>query len=443
MGVVRVRLVIALALCAGPLCGSGLRAGAAKSVITPDLSRFHPVYMAGFGQNRVATGVHDPLYARCIAIETGARPLAVCALDLVGLFYDDVRKVREAVPEADVVVASTHTHEGPDTMGLWGPERGKSGINEDYNALVVRRTAETARAAVRTMQPAAAALASVRSPELDSFIDDNRPPQVHDSELIVLQLRTAAGKPIATAVNWANHPETLGSKNTLITADYPAALYAELERRMGGVAALWNGAVGGMQSPLGAKLARLADGTFEKAEAIGRRVAELAAGATAKKAAITRVDFRESMVNIPVANAGFRMAQQVGLFGGRRKDTGAETAVPVGYVRMAAGGRPLLEIALAPGEVYPELSVGGVERYAGADFPEAPVEPALKSLMRAPYRMLIGLANDEIGYIIPKAEWDEKAPYLRDAKKAWYGEVNSMGPETAGRIAAAFAALAR
>ncbi len=42
--------------------------------------------------------------------------------------------------------------------------------------------------------------------------------------------------------------------------------------------------------------------------------------------------------------------------------------------------------------------------------------------------MLIGLADDEIGYIIPKAEWDEKPPYLQNAPKAWYGEENSVGP---------------
>jgi len=64
-------------------------------------------------------------------------------------------------------------------------------------------------------------------------------------------------------------------------------------------------------------------------------------------------------------------------------------------------------------------------------------------MLHAPYRMLIGLADDEIGYIIPKAEWDEKAPYLRDAPKAWYGEENSVGPDAAGRIAAAMQELAR
>ena len=39
---------------------AGLKAGAAKAVITPDV-KTSKVYMAGFGNNRVATGVHDDL----------------------------------------------------------------------------------------------------------------------------------------------------------------------------------------------------------------------------------------------------------------------------------------------------------------------------------------------------------------------------------------------
>ena len=57
--------------------------------------------------------------------------------------------------------------------------------------------------------------------------------------------------------------------------------------------------------------------------------------------------------------------------------------------------------------------------------------------MSAEFKMLVGLADDEIGYIIPKAEWDEVAPWLKNAQQAWYGEVNSVGPDAAPRIAAA------
>jgi hypothetical protein len=151
--------------------------------------------------------------------------------------------------------------------------------------------------------------------------------------------------------------------------------------------------------------------------------------------AVDTIVFREKRIEIPMSNPGFQMAAQAGVFRGRKQPTAdGATVTAVGYIRMGKGGEAHLEIALVPGELYPELSVGGVERYAGADFPDAAIEPAVKLQMKAPFRMLFGLANDEIGYIIPRAEWDEKAPYLRNAGKKWYGEVNSVGPEAAPAI---------
>src|SRR5262245_17618946 len=101
-----------------------VRAGAAKNVITPELEG-RKVYLAGFGHNRLATAVHDPLYVRCLAVEVGMRTLLLCAADLIGLFYDDVQKIRARFAEHApkgwlLIVASTHVHEGPDTLGLWG-----------------------------------------------------------------------------------------------------------------------------------------------------------------------------------------------------------------------------------------------------------------------------------------------------------------------------------
>lgn len=449
MGVAPVRFLLLLA-CAGSLLGE-FRAGAFKTVISPVLQDHPPVYMAGFGHNRVAKTVHDDLYARCLAFSTGAKPLVMCEVDLIGFFLDDVERVRAKVPEADVVVASTHVHEGPDTMGLWGPQEGKSGIDDSYNAFVVDRIAEAAKGALAALAPATAALAVVHNPELDSFIDDDRPPVKHDPDLIVLTLTGKDGQRIATAVNWANHPETLGSRNTQISADYPGFFYKRLEATLGGMAVLWNGAVGGMQSPLGARIMDPATGSiaaersFRKTQVLGERIADLAAEAarSAKPVRITKVAFAERIIDIPVTNRGFQMAAQADLYKGRKKTTAnGATTTPVGLIRMS-GEQPILEIALIPGEMYPELSVGGVERYAGADFPDAPIEPPIKPMLHAPFRMLIGLADDEIGYIIPKAEWDEKPPYLENAAKPWYGEVNSVGPDAAARIAAAIAQLAR
>ena len=138
--------------------------------------------------------------------------------------------------------------------------------------------------------------------------------------MIALSITKADGSPLATLVNWANHPETLGSKNTLLTADYSATLYSTLEEKLGGVAVFMNGAVGGMQSPLGSKLPGLKDNTFEKAGFIGRRVAELAAGAVqaAHPVEIDATYFVERMVDIPLANPGFQLAAKADLYKGRK-----------------------------------------------------------------------------------------------------------------------------
>jgi len=55
--------------------------------------------------------------------------------------------------------------------------------------------------------------------------------------------------------------------------------------------------------------------------------------------------------------------------------------------------------------------------------------------------MIIGLGNDELGYILPKRQWDEKPPFCYGLKKAPYGEVNSLGPDTAPIICETFRKL--
>ena len=87
-----------------------------------------------------------------------------------------------------------------------------------------------------------------------------------------------------------------------------------------------------------------------------------------------------------------------------------------------------------PGEIYPVLVNGGITRYEGADFPDAPFEPVLREQLKTKYQFILGLGNDEIGYLIPKAEWDEEPPWLLNASKPWYGEINSSGPDAAGAV---------
>ena len=479
---IRSAVPIAFLLCLAysSLFGAGLVAGAAKLTITPN-PKSGNVYMAGFGNNRVATGVHDDLWVRCVALGAGTVKLAMCESDLIGLFYDDVLRVRSKV-EAEipdvtqVVVASSHDHEGPDTLGLWGRTQLESGIDAKYMDWLDDRIAAAAVTALHSMTPARLALGRDDHPLLALLQDDSRPPYVKDPHLLVMRINSVeGGEPLATLVNWSDHPETLGGHNTLITADYPHWLCQYIEDHHGGMAVFFEGSIGGLLSTLGDQVALLdpergevaKDDTWEKAELFGATVGGLAmrAAASAQDAQVDSIVIRHAVIYSPLENDGFRVGGALGVYQGRKPlytdgkldpaiverevsgfgkmkyATGHDLQTEVDYLQLRIAGKLQAEIATVPGEIYPELVNGGITRYPGADYPNAPFEPALREHMHSKYPFVFGLANDEIGYIIPKAEWDRNPPFLQNRKEPWYGEVNSAGPEAAGRIARALVAL--
>lgn len=454
------------------------RAGAAKSTITPELES-HKVYLAGFGHNRLATAVHDPLYVRCLALQDSGNVVVMCAADLIGLFYEDVLTIRskfraEAPVGAFLIVASTHVHEGPDTLGLWGPSPLESGVDRSYLEWVEKRIAETAIEATRSLQPARLLLARDDHPLLAQLQSVDRPPYIKDPFLYVMQLvRVDDNAAITTLVNWSDHPETLNRKNTEITADYPGWICRHLEQRFGGVAVVFNAAVGKV-STLGSQVALLdpltgqvaEDGGWRKPELLGTAIGRLAerALAHADKVLPSELAVRSRVFFSPLANDRFRMAVAAGVFLQRRPlysagqldssvaerevdhqtfryATGSDLQTEMDYIQLKAGNRVLADIVTIPGEIFPELINGGITRYPGADYPEAAMETPVRNLLKTKYQFILGLGNDEIGYIIPKAEWDEQPPWLNDSPRAYYGEINSAGPDTAAAVAHALAGL--
>ncbi|HEY6307630.1 MAG TPA: hypothetical protein VI488_14350 [Candidatus Angelobacter sp.] len=455
-----------------------LRAGAAKNDITPDVSA-HKVYLAGFGHNRIASAVHDSLYVRCLALATGHTTLVLCAADLIGLFYEDVQAVRRkfltrAPADALLIVACTHVHEGPDTLGLWGPTPAESGVDPVYLDWVETRIADTALEAIRSLQPARMQLARDDHPLLSQLQSVDRPPYVKDPHLFAMRIvRASDNGTIATLVNWSDHPEILNRKNTVITADYPGSICKFLEQRYGGTALFFNRAVGKV-SALGSQVALLdpetgrvaEDGAWRKPELLGTLIGQLAEAALAHAETVSpdALLARSSAFFLPLANDRFRIAEPAGVFAGRRPlftegkldssqserefdgqtvryAAGRDLQSEVDYVELTKGPRLLAEFVTIPGEIFPELVNGGITRYPGADYPDAAMETPLRSVLHSKNQFIIGLGNDEIGYIIPKSEWDERPPWLNNSPQAFYGEINSAGPDSAASIWRALADL--
>ena len=463
-----------------PLSAQALRAGAAESVITPELASGRPLYLAGFGHHRIATGVHDDLYARCLALGVPQQSVVMCSVDLIGLFYDDVLTIRKAfstrVPGANwLIVASTHTHAGPHTLGLYGPAPSQTGIDPKYLERVDERVASTAANAWRSMQPAKLELGRDDHPLLELLQGVDRPPLVKDPFLFAMRITASStGKTIATVVNWSDHPETLERKNTEITADYPHWVRTYLEQRWGGIALFFSASLGKV-SPLGAQVSLLdpetdavaKDGTWRKAELLGTEIGRVAERAIdrGEKIDVNSIIVRSCVIFAPMDNLNFRAAEAAGVFAGRKPlytngqpdpakamrdmPNGSRTEISSGhdiqteldYVQLRTRAHTVAQIVTVPGEIYPELVNGGMARYAGADYPDAPFEPVLREHLTAKYQFIFGLGNDEIGYLIPKAEWDARPPWLMNAQEPWYGEVNSVGPDAAKAVLQSVVAL--
>ena len=182
------RLLPALLLLAlpalAPAAEPQLEAGFAETDVTPELGK-KTVYMAGFGMDRQAKKVHDPIMARAVVLTDGTKKIALVSVDVVGLFLPVVERIRGQLKGFDYVcVSSTHNHEGPDTLGLWGSGPFKSGIDPEYLKKVEAGVVSAVTAADKAKQPARARIGSAKGGDL---ITDNRLPVVKHEELVAIR----------------------------------------------------------------------------------------------------------------------------------------------------------------------------------------------------------------------------------------------------------------
>ncbi len=411
--------------------------------------RFDAVWIGGFHMNRPAQGVNDPLGVRAVALRNNGVTVVLASVDSVGLFHDVVITARKRLDPAlnidHLVVSSTHTHQAPDTMGIWSNGILRRDYDKDYVARVCAAIAAAAESAVRDLGPVSLRCAAVDVP-IDGFVRDSRMPHVYDNPLCAMQFTDpASGKTRATLVSWGNHPEAMGSRNLLLSSDFAHYLREAMEDGLpgprsldgfGGLCLYFQGNLGGLMTPLGVSTPdSRGDAVFEKdgidkARALGENVARIAADALRAPDAFELADPAVAVAakTFLVRFEGlYRCAVMLGLLHpGYYWGSRAKTEVNV--VRIGD-----VEILTAPGELYPEIADGGVEAPEGRDFNIAPVEtpPLRAERMQGRMRIMFNLANDEVGYIIPKSQWDVRAPFTYGRDRSPYGEENSGGPEIA------------
>lgn len=382
--------------------GVGVRDITPNPVVAPPDGN---VYLGGFGlglsDNRMSTGVAMPITARAMAISNGTDTVVFGINETQGMFasygdgpwgLDDMRRQISAdtgVPMGHIVLGTNHSHRGPDTTGVWG------GLPPTYLTYIRDQMVAAADEAVATMTDA-----TIRS----GFADDPStwggdlwpgvPDQdVKDTVIRSLQARrTSDGSAIATFVEVPYHSTVYGSATT-IHPDYEGVLERSLEAAYGGTAIVWEGDIGrqyaGNRDTLNERLlndvaAGLATGWDLTDSTIAggvRRFVEpvtnplyiyfLTAAKTVSLVTCTASD-------VPGVNALCTPVDRT-----RTPPYGAAVAAGTYATTFRVGD---LFFAGGPGEVYPN------------------VQRDLVAKVGARNHFFLGLAQDQIGYLISPAE---------------------------------------
>jgi neutral ceramidase len=381
-----------------PLTAAALEAGVAACDITPDVAAYK-VPMAGYGarQGKPSTGVHDPIHAKVLVLQDGATRIALVTADLRSvtpqLKQQILDKTRDlSLSEENLMLAGSHNHSGPAIFPepFW---QFQFGI---HDPAVVEAMSDSIAKALRE---AAANLAPARigfAQELQPQFTRNRRwtynTQAREAagetpcitpRLSVMRIEGEDGAVRAVIAHYATHPTILGADNFEISAEWPGVLQRQVEAAFPGAIALYLNGAEGDQAPAGAQ----GEDAFAKIEDFGARLAACV------------IALANGIEGNPDVALGYAFTRY-------------ELGEPV-FSDAAKSGpyTQLLESAL---EALPRTAILQQLRIGDAVLAGLPGEPVcavgndLEARLRAlgaDHALVVGLANDYIGYILNAPEY--------------------------------------
>jgi hypothetical protein len=362
-----------------------LRGGIAVRTVNPD--PLLPL-SGGIGAGRMATRMQGDLTVRALVLEQEGTLVGIVSADFLGFpstLGNQVRAAVKEIPAQNILIGVTHTHSAPDCYGFKG-FNGKSGRSEKYLELVCTRMAEALHEAVTNLQPVRLKIATGEAKGKIAY--NYYAPQLYDPRCTVIQLLDASGKPTATLVNYALHPEVLGNDLGICSPDLIGPLYDRLAEKGAGTGIFMNSAQGGMvtadnRQPDG-KDAR----TWEECLRIGHLLADEALRiiAEAPEQPSAKLYCAARPLTLPVDSPMFRMLLKT-LPG---VPSGSMTNVTTQMNVINLGNAQILTI---PGEALPNIGY------------------YLKRKMHGENNLLFGLTNDAFGYMLTKEDFNSFKRY--------------------------------
>jgi hypothetical protein len=362
-----------------------LRAGIAVRNVTPD--PLLPV-SGGVGPSHAVTQKKGDLTVRALVLEQDGALVGIVSADFLGFpstLGNQVRAAVKEIPPQNILIGATHTHSAPDCYGF-RDFTGRSARNEKYMELVCARMAEALHEAVTNLQSVRLKIATGEAKGKITF--NYYADQLYDPRCHVIQALDASGKPLATLVNYAIHPEVLGNDVGILSPDLVGPLCDRLAEKGGGTGIFMNSAQGGMvtadnRQP-GGKDAR----TWEECLRIGNLLADEALRiiSDAPEQPSPKLYCAARPLLLPVDSPLFRALLKTlpGSPGGN------VTSITTQLNLINLGNAQILTI---PGEALPNIGY------------------YLKRKMHGDNNLLFGLTNDALGYILTKEDFDSFKRY--------------------------------
>ncbi len=379
-----------LHLCVLATCHADFRAGAAMRIITPD--PLLPV-SGGVGTPDKVTEKRGELTARVMVFSDEKTTVAVVGIDVLGfpsVLGDRIRKLVPRLPGENILIGATHTHSAPDCYGFPLPSGGFTG-DLNYMQHVCDKAAEAINEAIDHQKPAVLKVSSDKAAEGIAY--NYYAPQLYDRRMAVMQTLTTDGQVIGTLVNYAMHPEVLGSDAGILSPDCIGPMCDQIEKTFGGTALFMNGAQGGMVTADNRDLSKPVDvrtgvspdqRTWAECLRIGELMAEeaariLSATSEQKEPVVANTS---RMVEFPVESAMMRAIVAGSPLKYPHTD---DFRISVQVNLLTIGTAQVLTI---PGEALPNIGF------------------YLKRKMKGKHNLLFGLTNDAFGYILTKVDFE-------------------------------------
>ena len=365
----------------GPCAYGQFRAGIAVEDVTPD--PLLPV-SGGVGPSHRATKKIGQLTVRALVIENNGTCVAICSTDFLGfpgILCDKVRQQVPEIPPENILIGSTHNHSGPDCYGF-ADRNGKTAADMDYLDDVCNKLAKAIKQAYSKLQPVNIKTATGRAKGKIAY--NYYAEKLYDPRCHVVEFLDAKGKSIATLVNYACHPEVIGSRQGILCPDFVGPLYDRIRRRTGGTGIFMNSAIGGMvtadcRGPDGKDIQ-----TWAECTRIGNLLADeairIVKGAPVQKNPTLFCD--SFTIEFPVENEILLAVMTHSPLGYKPTDKGGITT-QVNVINLADA-----QMLTIPGEALPNIGY------------------YLKRKMHGKHNFLLGLTNDAFGYILTKEDYN-------------------------------------